>query len=127
MTGTGIAVFNRFGVFKNDAGHVFIQRIQNFGSVFIIPALITEVMGEMDYRQVFQFFAQLRRNQTRFLLGNRKIFGQSGKGAAVPVVGDQQVGCGQCGFVFLQQSFNQDVNRFGEKGEAFDFVDVKFV
>ena len=58
VAGARVAVFDRLGVFENSGCRVFIKRIENFRGVGVVPALIAEMVRQMNDRQVFQSAAQ---------------------------------------------------------------------
>ena len=52
VAGARVAVFDRLGVFENGGCRVFIKRIENFRGVGVVPALIAEMVRQMNDRQL---------------------------------------------------------------------------
>ena len=123
----GIAVLNRFGIFEHQRCRVFIKRIQNTGSIVIIPPLITQMMRDMHNRQCLHFLRQLRTHPLRFNLRFGKILGQAGQRTAVPVIGNQNIGPGNVLNFSFKNFFQQLINRFGKESKTFNFVNSELV
>ena len=69
-----VAVFNGFGVLKYQRAQILIKRIQNSGSIGLVPSLITEVMSQVNYGNLGNRIGQIFAHLSGFYLCGGEIF-----------------------------------------------------